>query len=107
VTDPLPPVRLVRPSDVVIVSGSGRGLVDLANAGLIDGNELVMYSASIPDSSWYTSRLDPSVRFVVTDTNRWDLRDRSLLGGSLSPTMAPGTMLGGPADVVMRKRQGP
>ena len=39
------PGRVVRAGDdVVLVSGSGDGLVDLAAAGLLDGTELVRYT---------------------------------------------------------------
>ena len=45
VRDPVPVVRAT--DDVILVSGSGDGLVDLAAAGLIDGDEAIRYSASL------------------------------------------------------------
>ena len=41
------PVATIRAKDdVVVLSGSGDGLVDAAAAGVIDGSELILYSAS-------------------------------------------------------------
>ena len=73
--EPIPPVELVpvddpvavirAKDDVVVVAGSGDGLIDAAAAGLIDGTELVRYTGTIDDLE------DPSVReIIVTDTNR-------------------------------------
>lgn len=60
----LPTVR-ARPADrTVLVAGSGDGLVDAAAAGVLDGNETVLYSASFPDE------LPAAARLVVTDSNR-------------------------------------
>ena len=43
-----PPGTIVRAAEhSVVVSGSGDGLVDLAAAGLLEGDELVRYSASL------------------------------------------------------------
>ncbi|MFP5256845.1 MAG: alpha-(1-_3)-arabinofuranosyltransferase family protein [Acidimicrobiia bacterium] len=53
----------------VVVAGDGEGLVDLAAAGLIDGTELVRYSASLTDAELDQALEDGAV-LVVTDTNR-------------------------------------
>jgi hypothetical protein len=66
----------------VIVAGSGDGLVDAAAAGLLDGDELVLYAASLSDAQLRRA-LEQGADIVVTDSNRrrarrWDtLRDES------------------------------
>ena len=52
-----------------MVSGSGDGLVDAAAAGVIDGSELVLYSASF-EGDTLIDLIDQSSRLVVTDSNR-------------------------------------
>jgi arabinofuranan 3-O-arabinosyltransferase len=64
------PVPVVRASDnVVVLSGSGDGIVDAAAAGLIAGDEAILYSASLSGSE-----LDEAIAaadfVVVTDSNR-------------------------------------
>lgn len=63
-------VPVVRASaDVVIVSGSGDGLVDAAAAGLIDGDEAILYSASLTGRELVDAAND-SGSLIVTDSNR-------------------------------------
>ena len=69
------PVATIRAKDdVVVLSGSGDGLVDAAGAGVIDGSELILYSASLSGDSPSADRLSDAVsnatRVVVTDSNR-------------------------------------
>ncbi len=55
----------------VLVAGDGEGLVDLAAAGLIDGTEVVLYSASFADDpTGLRQALDDNADLVVSDTNR-------------------------------------
>ena len=55
----------------VVVAGDGEGLVDLAAAGLIDGTELILYSASfVDDRTGLDQVLDDGADLVVSDTNR-------------------------------------
>lgn len=61
VDDPLAVTRVK--TDVVIVSGSGDGLIDAAAAGLIDGNELIRYGTGV-------DTIAASDRVIVTDSNR-------------------------------------
>lgn len=64
------PVGVVRATDdVVLLSGSGDGMIDTAGAGLIDGHEAIVYSASLgPD---VLARLvAQGATTIVTDTNR-------------------------------------
>ncbi len=69
VTDPVEIVA-THPTDFpVLVAGDGAGLVDAAAAGLIDGSELVRYSASMTDDE-ITDALDAGATLVVTDSNR-------------------------------------
>ncbi len=102
---PLPPVELVTidgappvvraKTDSVVVSGSGDGIVDAAAAGLLDGTELVRYSAAI-DPDELDGALADARLVVVTDSNRdrahhW--RGSQDVHGHTEP--------GGPADDVL------
>ena len=59
------PTAIVRAkTNTVIVSGSGDGLVDAAAAGVLDGSELILYSADHPDA------IASSNHVIVTDSNR-------------------------------------
>ena len=51
------------------MSGSGDGLVDLAAAGLLEGDELVQYSASLAGDQLQSAIADAADVFV-TDSNR-------------------------------------
>ena len=65
-----PPGTIVRAADhAVVVSGSGDGLVDLAAAGLLDGDELVQYSASL-DADGLQAAIAGATDVYVTDSNR-------------------------------------
>ncbi len=66
VDDPVPTVRVK--TDEVVLSGDGAGIVDAAGAGIIDGTELIRYSASLDDG--LVDALRSASRLVVTDTNR-------------------------------------
>jgi arabinofuranan 3-O-arabinosyltransferase len=56
---------------VLVVSGNGDGLVDLAAAGLLDGDPLVRYSASgVSDPAALRRAIRDGAVLVVTDTNR-------------------------------------
>ncbi|MEX2292565.1 MAG: alpha-(1-_3)-arabinofuranosyltransferase family protein [Acidimicrobiales bacterium] len=64
------PVVVAKPTSVpVVVAGDGEGLVDSAAAGLIDGTELLRYSASMTDADLRRALADGAA-LVVTDTNR-------------------------------------
>jgi arabinofuranan 3-O-arabinosyltransferase len=64
------PGRLVRAaSDVVVVSGSGDGLVDAAASGLLDGTDVVVrYSADLGNDRDIV--LAEAIGVIVTDSNR-------------------------------------
>jgi arabinofuranan 3-O-arabinosyltransferase len=53
----------------VVIAGDGDGVVDTAAAGLIDGNELLRYSAAMSDAE-LDAALDAGAVLVVTDSNR-------------------------------------
>ncbi len=67
VTDPVPVIRAK--DEVVVVSGSGDGLVDAAAAGLLDGSELVRYTGSL-SAAELTDAVAAGARVIVTDSNR-------------------------------------
>ena len=67
VADPRP---IVRASDtVVVLSGSGDGVVDAAAAGLLAGDEAIRYGASLPADE-LVAALETADLVVVTDSNR-------------------------------------
>ena len=76
VGQPVPPVELVKvdnpvamvraTSRLVVVAGSGDGIVDAAAAGLLKGDEAVLYAADLRAED----RLDDAALVVVTDSNR-------------------------------------
>jgi arabinofuranan 3-O-arabinosyltransferase len=76
---PIPIVQLVRVEDpqpvvrakdrVVVLAGSGDGVVDASAAGLIDGTELIRYAASLA-SDELGAAVDDAELVVVTDSNR-------------------------------------
>ena len=51
------------------MAGDGAGLVDAAGCGLIDGTELIRYSASL-DPDEIEDALDDGAALLVTDSNR-------------------------------------
>jgi arabinofuranan 3-O-arabinosyltransferase len=66
VDDPIPTIRVK--TDELVLSGDGAGVVDAAAAGVIDGSELLRYSASLDDE--LLDAIDRATRLVVTDSNR-------------------------------------
>jgi arabinofuranan 3-O-arabinosyltransferase len=69
VDDPVPLVSTHATGAPLIVAGDGAGLVDAAGAGLIDGTELIRYSASLTDDE-IEAALDDGAVLLVTDSNR-------------------------------------
>ncbi|HEX6421414.1 MAG TPA: alpha-(1-_3)-arabinofuranosyltransferase family protein [Acidimicrobiales bacterium] len=69
VEDPVPIVSTHGTANPVLVAGDGAGLVEAAGAGLIDGTELVQYSASLDDAG-IRAALDEGALLVLTDSNR-------------------------------------
>ena len=71
VKDAPPIVRSAPTQRPVLVAGDGEALVDAAAAGLIDGNELVLYAASYAKHPAALRRvLEDGADLVVSDTNR-------------------------------------
>lgn len=72
---PLAPVQIVNVSEpaaivragttVVVLAGSGDGFVDAAAAGLLHGDEAVLYSAALPRTG-----VPDGALLIATDTNR-------------------------------------
>ncbi len=61
------PVAMVRAaSRVVVLSGSGDGIVDASAAGLLRGDEAVLYAADLGADD----RLDDAALVILTDSNR-------------------------------------
>ncbi|MDO8389234.1 MAG: alpha-(1-_3)-arabinofuranosyltransferase family protein [Actinomycetota bacterium] len=63
------PVTLARIGNrVVVLDGSGDGIVDAAAAGVLHGDELVRYANDLTTSDW--AALPRGTFFIVTDSNR-------------------------------------
>ena len=61
------PTQVVRAaSDVVVLSGSGDGMVEAAGAGLLHGDEAVLYAADLTAADDLAS----AAQLIVTDSNR-------------------------------------
>lgn len=79
---PLPPVELApvegaavvrAKGTTVLVAGSGEGIVDLAAAGLLDGDEAIVYSASLDGASSEVASSGVAA-VMITDSNRAQAR---------------------------------
>lgn len=72
VDDPEKIIRTAPASSPLVIAGSGEGLVDLASAGLIDGHELTLYSASYAEDPDALAAVvaDHDAVLVLTDSNR-------------------------------------
>jgi arabinofuranan 3-O-arabinosyltransferase len=69
VSHPIPIVSAHGPGNALLVAGDGAGLVDAAGAALIDGTELIRYSASLDDDE-IAAALDEGAALLLTDSNR-------------------------------------
>lgn len=56
-------------SNPLVVAGDGAGLVEAAGAGLIDGTELIRYSATLDDDD-VAAALENDAALLITDSNR-------------------------------------
>ncbi len=68
-----PRLRIFEATEATVVAADGRGLVDLANAGLLTGTELVV-STSRDGSRELADRVDPDTPVILTDSNRLERR---------------------------------
>ncbi len=69
VKDTRPIVRLESPKAPVVIDGDGVGILEAANAGLLDGNPTILYSGSYPENS-LKSKIPKAATLVITDSNR-------------------------------------
>ena len=71
VGDAEPIIRTAPTASPVVLAGNGDGLVDAASAGLVNGHELVLYSASYAgDADGLRDQVGRGAALVLTDTNR-------------------------------------
>ena len=90
VSDPVDIVRTSASTDVVLLSGSGDGIVDAAAAGLLEGDELIRYSSSVTDDpEFIRDQLVDRRRLIITDSNRVRAQRWTGLAGVLGFTEAP------------------
>ena len=84
-------------TSVVVLAGSGDGIVDAAAAGLLHGDEAVLYAADLRSGD----RLDDADLVIVTDSNR----DRAHQWRGTQDVVGF-TETGGPGADVLRPRHG-
>jgi arabinofuranan 3-O-arabinosyltransferase len=70
VDDPEPIVRTQAADAPVVVGGDGDGIVDLASAGLLDSQRIIMYSGSFATKPGELRSLPADSVLVLTDSNR-------------------------------------
>jgi arabinofuranan 3-O-arabinosyltransferase len=71
VDEPSDRLRTHTGDGVVLLSGSGDGIIDAAAAGLLVGDELIRYSSTLTDDpDFVRTHLVGERRLIVTDTNR-------------------------------------
>jgi arabinofuranan 3-O-arabinosyltransferase len=82
VASPRPIVRAESAQSPLIIAGDGRGMVEAASAGLLNGDQSIFYAASLShDPKSFERALSAGATIVLTDTNpfasyRWgSLRD--------------------------------
>ena len=64
------PVAIVRAADtVVVLAGSGDGVIDAAAAGLLHGDEALLYAADLAAAHPDAAQLEPAA-VIITDSNR-------------------------------------
>jgi len=71
IRDPEKIVRTGPTTAPVVLAGDGEGIVDAASAGLLDGHEVVLYSASYAtDPAGLRTQIGRDAALILTDTNR-------------------------------------
>ncbi|HEX8805191.1 MAG TPA: alpha-(1-_3)-arabinofuranosyltransferase family protein, partial [Acidimicrobiales bacterium] len=70
VDDPIDIVSAQSTAQPLLVAGDGAGLVEAAGAGLIDGTELIRYSASLDADEIAAAIEDDGAALLLTDSNR-------------------------------------
>ncbi len=100
VLDALPIVRAESASQNVMLSGDGEGVVDAADAGLLDATGVLQYSASYPSAAALRAAVASDAVLVVTDQNRDRARIWSSVRDNLGYTEQAGEhpLVSDPAD---------
>ncbi|MEP6624829.1 MAG: alpha-(1-_3)-arabinofuranosyltransferase family protein, partial [Acidimicrobiia bacterium] len=92
VKQPVPIVRTISPRRPIVMAGDGEGMVDAAQAGMLDTQPLVQYSASFgKDPQALQAQVRRDATLVVTDSNRDRGRRWSTLTETAGFTEGPGT----------------
>lgn len=102
VADPQPIVRTASADGGVVLAGDGDGIVDAAAAGLLDGRQVVRYSAALDDAA-LAAALDAGADLVVTDSNRRRIQTWFYaLGDTKGPTEQAGEVAEEPSGYDFR-----
>ena len=70
VDNPTPIVRSESTRNALMLAGDGDGLIDAAEAGLLDGAGIVQYSGSYATRAGLRAALEDDTTLVLTDSNR-------------------------------------
>lgn len=88
VTDPLGVVRVHPAARPVVVAGDGESLLELAGAGLLPGDRVVLYEAALDDAQLQEA-VDSGAEIVITDGNRQRARRWKTIRDNLGLTESP------------------
>lgn len=86
VVDPVGTVRLADAADQVLVVGDGEAMVELADAGIVDGRQPVRLVGDLDDDE-FAAAVAQGGRIVLTDTNRRRAWDANRTANATSPTL--------------------
>jgi hypothetical protein len=91
VDNPLPIVRAEPATEPVILAGDGEGMVDASAAGLLGGDNPVLYAATLDtEPGGYQQALAAGADLVLTDTNRKDAQRYGSIRGTFGYTQTAG-----------------
>ena len=89
VPDPRPMARAETGEQPVVVAGDGSGIVEAAAAGLLGGNQPILYSASM-NTSQLRAATGSGATLLLTDTNTDSLQRWGSLRDNLGAVQQPG-----------------
>jgi hypothetical protein len=111
VSNPRPLIRTESPGQTLLLAGDGRGVVEAAGAGLLDGNPAILYAATASHDPTVLARAEqgqPTV--VLTDTNALAVQTWGSLRDNVGEVQQPGVspLAQNPSDysVAMFPREG-
>ncbi len=100
-------LRVYSPTDLAVVAADGRGLVDLANAGLLPEAALMVSAGALDNPRELGSAIVASAPVIITDGNRRERRAAAGDDASVGATETiDGSTWGGPVGERLTPRPG-